>query len=86
MVIQLRQVANVVRMYALTKLSELRHVVIGSYQLRRLSGHLELVPIRLTLNIFQHERYLGRPLCFEKIGSLAGVEILFEAGHKKLFC
>ena len=86
MVIQLRQVANVVRMYASTKLSELRHMVIGSYQRRRLSGRMELVPIRLPLNIFPRERYLGQPLCFEKIGSLAGVEILFEVGHKKHFC
>ena len=86
MVIQLRQVANVVRIYASTKLSELRHMVIGSYERRRLSGRMELVPIRLTLNIFPHERYLERPLCFGKIGSLAGVELLFEVGYKKLVC
>ena len=53
-------------------------MVIESYQRRRLSGRMELAPIHLTLNIFPREKYLGRPLCFEKIGSLAEVEILFD--------
>ena len=83
MVVRLRQTNNVVRMYASTKLSELR---LGHRKRTRLSGRMELVPIRLTLNIFPRERDLGRPLCFEKIGSLVGLEILFEAGHKKHFC
>ena len=72
MVKQLKQVVNMVRMYALTKLSEFRlgHQIVSTGTFICTYG-TSTNPS--NFNIFPHEKYLGRPLCFEKIGSLAGV-------------